>query len=320
MISVQDLEGNDVFEMARLFQKMYENALDDYTEVLPAEISNFETIREKNVDSFKEFVVLFNKIVGYSDEITYTEGLIPPGDFRDGVSSAKRLIKDLDPLIRGADEASKILGETSRLLQGKDYDNDWKKGFKQTIVDRIKAWIDNNKRASRNQKYQKVVDELEYVKMLQIGGPDDFVRSDLNKDSKLYSSLTKLNAAIIEANEQMKKQFVAWNTSVLSGEIFLKREEVDLELVEIQSNLTQITKSALKGKTQKNFDILEKYMKNLGSPNPVNVPATKIPGQIVNPRTDGSDSDGDSEGDSDDDSDDDSEEGGEEGGDDFGVD
>ena len=61
-------------------------------------------------------------------------------------------------------------------------------------------------------------------------------------------------------------------------------------------------------------------MKNLGSPNPVNVPATKIPGQIVNPRTDGSDSDGDSEGDSDDDSDGDSEEGGEEGGDDFGVD
>ena len=95
MISVQDLEGNDVFEMARLFQKMYENALDDYTEVLPAEISNFETIREKNVDSFKEFVVLFNKIVGYSDEITYTEGLIPPGDFRDGVNNARRLIKDL---------------------------------------------------------------------------------------------------------------------------------------------------------------------------------------------------------------------------------
>ena len=57
MISVQDQEGNDVFEMARLFQKMYENALDDYTEVLPAEISNFETKREKNVDSLKGFVV-----------------------------------------------------------------------------------------------------------------------------------------------------------------------------------------------------------------------------------------------------------------------
>ena len=114
-------------------------------------------------------------------------------------------------------------------------------------------------------------------------GPEDGPRSDMNKASKLYSSLTKLNAAIIEANEQMKKQFVSWNTSVLSGEIFLKREEIDSELDKIKSNLTIKPKSALQGNTKKNLGILEKYMVNLRSSNPVDVPATKTPGLIVSP-------------------------------------
>ena len=92
----------------------------------------------------------------------------------------------------------------------------------------------------------------------------------------------------------MKKQFNAWNTSVLSGEIFLKREEVDSELKTIRSNLTGLPlNAALREKTQKNFDILEKYMSNLGSSNPVDVPATKTPGLIVHPRMDYPNSAGD---------------------------
>jgi len=298
MISVQDQEGNDVFEMARLFQKMYENALDDYTEVLPAEISNFETKREKNVDSFKEFVVLFNKIVGYSDEITFTEGLNPPGNYREGVDAALEDVQGLTPTYAGSKQIPAIMDRASGMISRQDIDYDTRDGYKKTILDIMNNWLQRNIKNKEKDPYVDVKNRVEAFKVQIQEEPadvlNDYRRTDMNKDSKLYIALTKLNTSIIEANEQMKKQYNAWNTSVLSGEIFLKREEIDSELKTIRSNLTELPlKAALHEKTQKNFDILEKYMTNIGSSNPVDVPATKAPGQIVHPRMDYPNSAGD---------------------------
>jgi len=298
MISVQDQEGNDVFEMARLFQKMYENALDDYTEVLPAEISNFETKREKNVDSFKEFVVLFNKIVGYSDEITFTEGLNPPGNYREGVDAALEDVQGLTPTYAGSKQIPAIMDKASGMISRQDIDYDTRDGYKKTILDIMNNWLQRNIKNKEKDPYVAVKNRVEAFKVQIQEEPadvlNDYRRTDMNKDSKLYIALTKLNTSIIEANEQMKKQYNAWNTSVLSGEIFLKREEIDSELKTIRSNLTELPlKAALHEKTQKNFDILEKYMSNLGSSNPGDVPATKTPGQIVHPRMDYPNSAGD---------------------------
>ena len=71
MNSISSLKGNDVFEMSLLYQKMYENSLDDYIEVVPSTISLSASKIEENNSSFREFLVLWNKIVAYSDMFNY---------------------------------------------------------------------------------------------------------------------------------------------------------------------------------------------------------------------------------------------------------
>ena len=60
MTSIKDLKGNDVFEMSLMYQKMYENSLDDYVEVVPSTISLSASKIEENNSSFREFLVLWN--------------------------------------------------------------------------------------------------------------------------------------------------------------------------------------------------------------------------------------------------------------------
>ena len=71
MTSIKDLKGNDVFEMSLMYQKMYENSLDDYVEVVPTTISLSASKIEENNSSFREFLVIWNKIVAYSDMFNY---------------------------------------------------------------------------------------------------------------------------------------------------------------------------------------------------------------------------------------------------------
>jgi len=59
---------------------------------------------------------------------------------------------------------------------------------------------------------------------------------------KCTALLKRLHNSIMEANETIKKQFITWNSSVLSGEIFLKRGEIDSELLEIKENLNAFQK------------------------------------------------------------------------------
>jgi hypothetical protein len=63
MNSIKSLDGNDVFEMALVYQKMYENALDDYIDEIVIPV--IDTLDYNN--SFKDFIVLWNKIVASSD-------------------------------------------------------------------------------------------------------------------------------------------------------------------------------------------------------------------------------------------------------------
>ena len=70
------------------------------------------------------------------------------------------------------------------------------------------------------------------------------VRGDFNKESRLYSALTKVNNGMIEANELMKKNFNDWNSSILSGGIYLKSDEIEKELQQLSDNINEIYEKA----------------------------------------------------------------------------
>ena len=90
MNSIKTLEGNDIFEVSRIFQKMYENALDDYVEIVPPNITKAAAINEKTSASFKDFTIIWNKIIAYSNAYAYKYNL--PG--REIVDAPNDITKD----------------------------------------------------------------------------------------------------------------------------------------------------------------------------------------------------------------------------------
>ena len=70
---------------------MYENALDDYVEVVPPNITRAAAINEKTSASFKDFTILWNKIIAYSNAYAYKYNLAPG---REIVDAPNAITKD----------------------------------------------------------------------------------------------------------------------------------------------------------------------------------------------------------------------------------
>ena len=74
MNRISSLEGNDIFAISRIFQEMYENELDDYVEVNPPQVANLSSRNEKGSTSFKDFIILWNKIVAHARAYGFKNG------------------------------------------------------------------------------------------------------------------------------------------------------------------------------------------------------------------------------------------------------
>ena len=62
-IMISSLDGNDVFSMSRKCQQKYQDELKGYIEVTPPLLLNIAGVTiETGTSSFKEFMILFNKI------------------------------------------------------------------------------------------------------------------------------------------------------------------------------------------------------------------------------------------------------------------
>ena len=60
---ISSLDGNDIFEMSKIYEQKYRDELKDYVEVTPPLLLNIAGVTvETGSSSFKEFMILFDKI------------------------------------------------------------------------------------------------------------------------------------------------------------------------------------------------------------------------------------------------------------------
>ena len=75
---ISSLDGNDIFSISRMYQKKYEDELKDYIEVTPPLLLNIAGVTvETGSSSFKEFMIIFDKIYEGNNSIGVKKQLDP---------------------------------------------------------------------------------------------------------------------------------------------------------------------------------------------------------------------------------------------------
>ena len=274
MNSIKTLEGNDIFEVSRIFQKMYENALDDYVEVVPPNITRAAAINEKTSASFKDFTILWNKIIAYSNAYAYKYNLpgreivdAPNSITKDDEDAASEyvieLFKDIgihkdgkSPSISASSLAynfETVLEEINgRINHEQTNGREIIAGvlLRETRIIANKFLTKKEKTSSGNQTFLEMTDRfnvfIEATKGISYAHKSD------SKDSRVYDELNNLNNPLIDAISRLEEHFVPWNDLIMSGSIKYNHDEVSEDITLLETNVRgHETKSVLHNKIVK---------------------------------------------------------------------
>ena len=300
MNRISSLEGNDIFAISRIFQEMYENELDDYVEVNPPQVANISSRNEKGSTSFKDFIILWNKIVAHARAYGFKNGpqFTPLNDAQ--IRGIKAMIDDV---FKGStSKEDKYVGLKSALPHRNS------PGLGDAINEAVKAIQSEINATADSIAAQRVMYE-ETVRILDRflaekdgiendnilitqevrtrfintnSGLTDTTINGASKPVQLYEELRHLKVALDDALSRLQSNFVMWNSLIISQAIdYTKRKpEMDAEMKVIDTGLaSSVLKDPLYDEVMKQKDELKKFIIKFGDETSSGLPEGTMPMQ-----------------------------------------
>jgi hypothetical protein len=296
---ISSLDGNDVFAMSRIYEQKYRDELKDYVEATPPLLLNIAGVTvETGSSSFKEFMILFDKIYQGSNSIVAKKQLDPNAkmspearemelkaykdglDFKQIKSANMSVTSTINPLLDFLEaEEKEIKVEDDYLLR---------KGMFNIVDTKFGEWIsflDAEKKVTSKERLGHI-NSIKGIKENWLKNRDiitKFEKDSPQTQSGIYDINMKLNVNINDALVRIDLNFVPWSKIIRSNEINYNIDDTETKIDVIIKNLNDNIDNGIEltSTVHDNMIKLGKQMKKLPSSSSETVRPTVMKNEII---------------------------------------
>ena len=246
---ISSLDGNDVLSMSRKYQQKYQDELlvKGYIEVTPPLLLNIAGVTvETGTSSFKEFMILFDKIYQGSNSIVAKRKLDPNNKISTDAQKAKvqeyfnkvtfdQIISTTMSEPRTINPLKKLLKENGTAITIEE-DYFLRKGMFNVVSFKLNEWIEKLEQevfdpSTKRIEHLQTIRDIQKDWLLRV---DEITRFE-NKDSPqlktvIYDTYMKLNTYINDALTRIEANFVPWSKLVRSNEVKYNSAETESQI------------------------------------------------------------------------------------------